>query len=481
MVSHVAVRSGLSWQSASLGLQVTLQLLVLALLARMLDPQAFGLVAASYIAIDLCQLLSEAGASAAVIHREQLDREFVGTAWSTSIAIGIFLFAVLALVSAPVSTFLNMADLQPVLVSLGGVFVLMGIARVPEALLQRELKFATLMKVNLTSQALGYALPAIVLALLGFGVWALVSATLLQWTIKTTLLCMITRGSYAPSFSSTALREMLAFGLGITKEKIWSYLIVQGDRFIIGRRLGADVLGQYHVMAVALLPSRYFGDVVDNVFFPVMARMREDRERLIATWLSLVTNCFVFMFGVGLFLATNGETIVRLAFGERWLAVTMVFQILCLGAGAQIVGRTGDSVNRALGQVHETARRKMVNALLFLPSAWFASSYGLVGVCFALLGIQIVNALLQTRLAWHGLGIAWHQAAPSIRRALTGTVSVLALNALFLWGAASLQPAWWLTLAASLLAHVMLALLLFWPLVRLWRSGSTLSNSHVGR
>ncbi|MEZ5563463.1 MAG: lipopolysaccharide biosynthesis protein [Gammaproteobacteria bacterium] len=469
MVSHAAVKSGLSWQSASLGIQVTLQLVVLALLARLLEPQAFGLVAASYIAIDLCQLLSEAGASAAVIHRQQLDRDFAGTAWSTSIAIGLFLFVVLALVSGPVSSFLAMADLQPVLIALGGVFVLMGTARVPEALLQRELRFSTLMKVNLTSQAFGYALPAIVLALLGFGVWALVAATLLQWTIKASLLCIITRGTYTPSFSSTALREMLAFGLGITKEKIWNYVIVQGDRFIIGRRLGTEVLGQYYVMAVALLPSRYFGDLIDNVFFPVMARMRDDREKLITTWLSLITNCFVFMFGVGIFLAANGEAIVHLAFGERWLATTPVFQVLCLGAGFVMIIRISDALNRALGQVHQTANRKMLNALFFIPTVWIGSSYGLIGACIALVAMQLFNALLQFHLAWQGLDIKARHASTSLYRALMGTVIVLALNGALILAGSYLDMAEWVALGVSAPANLIAGALFFKPLIDLWR------------
>lgn len=480
-VSHTAIKSGLSWHSVSLGLQVTVQLLVLALLARLLDPQSFGLVAASYIAIDLCQLLSEAGASAAVIHRQELDRTFVGTAWFTSIAIGVVLFVVLALLSSPIADFLAIADLQPVLISLSGVFVLMGVARVPEALLQRELRFDTLMKVNLASQTIGYALPAVVLALLGFGVWALVVATLLQWTIKATLLCVLIRGSHAPQFSSAALREMLAFGLGITKEKIWNYVIVQGDRFIIGRRLGADVLGQYYVMAVALLPSRYFGDVIDNVFYPVMARIRDEREQLTTLWLSVVTNCFIFMFGVGIFLAANGDTVVRYAFGKSWIPSTLVFQVLCLGMGFQIVGRVGDSVNRALGRTHETARRKMVNALLFVPSIWFASAYGLVGVCAALVGIQLVNALQQSHLAWHELSITWPLAKASVRQMLVGTVSVLAINGLVLWGTAYLHLHWWIRLSTSLLAHTILALVLFWPLVRLWRTGDDVNVAKIAR
>jgi O-antigen/teichoic acid export membrane protein len=221
-------------------------------------------------------------------------------------------------------------------------------------------------------------------------------------------------------------------------------------------------------MAVALLPSRYFGDVMDNVFFPVMARMREDRARLADTWLNLVSNCFVFMFGVGVFLAANGEAIVRLAFGERWLDSAPVFQLLCLGAGFGIVGRLGDSANRALGQVHDTARRKMITALLFIPSAWFGSRYGLIGVCTALVAVQAINALMQARLACFGMGINFVQATGALRLAGIGSSSAVVLNGITFWSWSYLDLPWALKLAISLLTNVALALALFWPLVRLY-------------
>jgi PST family polysaccharide transporter len=326
------------------------------------------------------------------------------------------------------------------------------------------------MKINLSAQVVGYALPATVLALLGFGVWALVVAMLLQWGIKAGLLCLVTRGRHAPCYSAPALREMLSFGFGITKEKIWNYVIGQGDRFIIGRRLGAEALGQYHVMAVALLPTRYFGDVMDNVFFPVMARMRDDRARLASTWLDLVSNCFVFMFGVGVFLSANGEAIVRLAFGERWLESAPVFRILCLGAGFTIVTRLSDALNRALGQVHQTARRKMANAMIFVPVVWFGAGYGLTGVCVALVSMQVLNAVFQCQLACEGLGSSGGSAHLAIRRALSGAVVVFIVNGVILAATAYVEIREWLELLAAVSVNLIAGALFFKPLMTIWRN-----------
>lgn len=293
-------------------------------------------------------------------------------------------------------------------------------------------------------------------------------ATLLQWSIKAGLLCLITRGRHSPCYSAPALREMLSFGFGITKEKIWNYVIGQGDRFIIGRRLGAEALGQYHVMAVALLPTRYFGDVMDNVFFPVMARMRDNRAQLASTWLELVSNCFVFMFGMGVFLAVNGETIVRLVFSERWLESAAVFQILCLGAGFTIITRLSDAVNRALGQVHQTARRKMGNAMIFVPVVWFGAGYGLTGVCAALVLMQVLNAVLQCQLACEGLGVCGVSAHVAIRRALSGAALVVTVNGVILATATYVEIHAWLELLAAVAVNLGAGAVFFRPQMTLW-------------
>lgn len=471
MVSSATIKSSIAWHTSSLAFTVLMQLAVLALLARLLEPRAFGLVAAANIAIDLCQLLSEAGAGAAVIHRQELDRVFIGTAMTTSLVLGLLLFLALVALSVPISAFLAMPDLPVVLSSLGGVFVLVGLARVPEALLQRDFRFQTLMKINVGAQLLGYAAPAVALALLGFGVWALVAGTLLQWLLRVVFLCVAVRERIGIAFSRESLRDMLGYSLGVTKEKIWNYVVVQGDRFIIGRRLGVEVLGQYHVIAVAMLPGRYFGDVLDNVFFPMLARIRDNRPRLARTWVDLVSNSFLFMFGVGAFLAANGPVIVEFAFGHKWAAAAGAFSVLCLTSACVMIIRMSDCLNRAVGNTHETARRKLVNAVLFVPVVWLSSAFGLVGVCVALVGLQAFNGALQFHLAWRALGLDWPAVSAAVRRVALGCAAVVAVNALSMGGVryGGLAPG--LALLLSFLASLAVAAVLFGPLVRGWLSG----------
>jgi PST family polysaccharide transporter len=471
--SRKVVKAGLSWQTASVAIQALMQMVVLSALARLVEPAAFGLVAMANVAIAFGQLLSEAGAGSAVVQRQKpVDHAFISAAFMLSVGIGVVLFAAQAVLSPWLEAFFGMPGLQPVLITLGLVFVIMGAGRVCEALLQREMRFAVLMKINFTAQVLGYAVPAVVLALLGFGVWALVGATLLQTLLRTALYMVFTRHGFGVRTSWTDVREVAAFGIGATQTKFWVYIMGQGDHFIVGRRFDADALGQYQVMTqLAFMPGMHVGSILDAVFFPVASRLKGNPEKLRSVYLTLMSYSFVFMAGLGFYLAANAPLLVNLLLGERWLDAVPVFQVLCLGAGFRITIRVGDAVNRALGQVYAAARRKMFLAILFLLVVWFSVPYGLVVVSLAVVCFQALNALLASHLAWQEIGVAWATSRTALGRTLLGLMLLVALNSGFLLLAIWTSYSAWLIAVLSALAHVGIGLMFFLPLIRMWRGG----------
>ncbi|MCC5795685.1 MAG: lipopolysaccharide biosynthesis protein [Chromatiales bacterium] len=467
--SGKAIRSGLSWQTASVVVQALMQVIVLAVLARLLDPGDFGLAAVAAVAVTFGVLLSEAGTSSAVVQRYQpLDSAFISSAFLVSVAIGATLFVAQAFLAPTLEGFFGMPGLAPILVALGSVFVINGFSRVPEAMLQRELRFALLMKVNFAAQILGYAVPAVLLAWAGFGVWALVGGTLCQAFTKALLFFAVTRSAWGFRPSRAALWEVSTFGLGMTKIKFWNWVMQQGDRFIIGRRMDADALGQYQVIIqLARMPGQYIANVLDSVFFPVLARYQGKREQLVRTYLLLASNSYVFMLALGLFMAANGELLVRLLLGEQWLSSVPLFQVFCLAAGIRIFTRIGDMVNRALGQVYAASMRKMLLACLYLAAVWLTVPYGLLAVVIAVVSCQLVGALLISELAWRGIGIRFTEAASPLLRALLWSAALLILN-ITAWqllqrGAWSAGPA----LAGSVIVHAALAAFFLRPLLPL--------------
>lgn len=468
---HAVVKTGLSWQGASVVVQAATQVVVLAVLARLIEPGAFGLMAMAGVAIAFGQLLSEAGAAAAIVQRKDpLDGPFVGAAYTLSVGIGLVLFIGQAVLSKPLESFFGMRGLAGILVVLGAVFVFNSIARVPEAILQRELRFSALMKITLVAQILGYAVPAILLATAGFGVWALVAGTILQGILRMGLLLVVGRRGGEWVLSWAAIREVGTFGLAMTKIRFWNYVMEFGDRFIIGKRLDVEALGQYQVITqLARMPGQYLGNVLDAVFFPVMSRLQERREAMSRTYLELASSSYILMLGVGLYLAANGEIVVNIALGERWMAAVPLFQVICLGSGFRIMSRMGDVANRALGQVYAASIRKMILALVYIGAVLVAIPYGLLTVCIAVVACQLFGAVIISSLVWKGMGLRWREVRRPLGRSVLWSLALVTVNLGLVFGPLRDGLPAGAMLALSTVLHAVLGFIFLGPILRLWR------------
>lgn len=474
MFSLAAVKSALSWQTALVAIQALIQLILLTVLVRLLDPTAFGLVALANVAIAFGQLLSEAGAGPAVVQRQRpVDHSFVSAAFLLSVGIGA-VFVVLQVASAGwLERFFGVQGLKPVLIALSLVFLIVGSGRVCEALLQRDLKFQLLMKINVAAQVFGYAIPAILLAVAGYGVWALVAGTILQALLRTGLYIIVTRGGIGMRTSWPDVREVFLFGAGVTKLKLWHYVMQQGDRFVIGRHLGVNPVGQYQVSnQLACMPTVYLGYIVDAVFFPVLSRLNDEPDKRNRLFVLLMSYGFALMFGIGIFLAANGSAIVNIMLGERWVSATPVFQIIALGTGFRMLSCVGEIANRAVGQVFQAAMRKMILAIMFLTAVWFSAPYGLLTVCWAVIAVQFVGAILIGELAIRGVNLRWAEALPGLAVAGIGLCAVTVINGSLFLAERHIDLSPWTVLAVSIGANAAAALWFLSPLLRLWFQGN---------
>ncbi len=419
------IRHSVSWQSLTVGGQALTQCLVMAILARLLEPADFGLMAAAQVFVTFAQLICEGGFGAALVQRKELSATFTGAILVLASALGVFLCVTQWFFSGLIADAAGVGRLEEILPPLGLVFIFFSISKIPESLLQREMMFRPLARAILVSQVAGYALPAIMLAYLGFGVWALVIGSIAQTALRAGLLWSVMRKAISFKFSRKEVLDALRFGIGLTQIRFWNFLQLQGDRFIIGRQLGASNLGYYSLASqLAVLPSRYLGDVVETVLFPVLARRQERGDDLWNAYLDAVSVSTILMGTIAIFLIGNSESVVAIVLGEKWKVVAPLFAILCLSLPLRIITRLSDAVNRALAQLQPAANRKMMITIVFLLSIWIAAPMGVEAIAWTIVGMQIVSACVISQLAWVG---ARQKGARNIRWiAISRTVSWVA-------------------------------------------------------
>jgi PST family polysaccharide transporter len=261
---------------------------------------------------------------------------------------------------------------------------------------------------DIVAYALGYGVVGVGLALLGWGVWALVAAQLSQVTIRTVILLraapplLVARPTW-PSFL-----ELMEYGVGQSISRLAAILANQADNLVVGRWLGAVALGLYsRAYQLMSVPTSLLGDVLDKVLFPTMSRVQDDPRRLASAYLQGVACVGLITLPLGVVGAVLAPDLVAVAFGSRWEALVPPFQVLALGMMFRMSSRMSESLARATGKVYRRAWRQGLYAGLVFLGAWVGRRWGVTGVAIGVLLALFLNYLVMAQLSLSVGRISW--------------------------------------------------------------------------
>jgi O-antigen/teichoic acid export membrane protein len=458
----------MSWQGMSLLIQAVTQFGVIAILARFLSASEFGLVAAANIAVTFVQFLAEGGLGAAIVRKHDLSHTYVGSALAVSVLIGLVSCAALVVVAVPFQKFYDMDSLAIVVMVLGVGSLLTGMSGVLEGLLQREMRFNSLFVANAVGWIVAYAVPAILLAMAGFGVWSIVIATLARSVVKAAILSVQCRSNLRLQWDGSVVGELARFGFGMTQFRFWSWSTAQAVPFVIGFMFGQERLGQFYLASqLAILPSQHLASVVSAVYVPILSRSISDLQAAATQLITVLTILFIPVTVIGLLLAVNSEFVINLALGAGWSAAVAPFAILSVGSGIRACLQIADVVNIVRGDVYALANRKAVCMGVMLVCLFVTQSYGLAGAAMSVLaghtlmfivtspliivGLQIHRTLLVSFIVRNGLALGlfllvdivlWRMLAVDAVSTTTGLVVSLAVNIVAMIPVAALMVPW---------------------------------------
>lgn len=398
------------WTASSNGLNAVLKVVVLIVLARLLSPAEFGIVSAALIVIGFSAIFSQLGLGPALVQRTQLEPRHISTAFAASVIIGLLLAGVLWVTAPAVARFFHMENSVEVLRALAWIFPIKGLSGVAECLVQRELKFRWLATRDVLSYGLGYGLVGIVLAWNGWGVWSLVVAQMTQTVLNTAILLSVRPPALRPLPSRRAFVELMNFGAGFTAARVANFMANQGDNLVVGRVLGPQALGiytrAYQLMAV---PTTLFGDVLDRVLFPTMAKVQNDPPRLAGAYLQAVASIALVMLPIGVVMTVLAPEVVVTLLGPKWVEVIPPFQVFAIGLLFRTSYKMSDSISRATGAVYRRAWRQAIYASLVFVGAWVGSRWGVTGVSIGVLASLLINFFLMADLSLTVAHTTWRR------------------------------------------------------------------------
>jgi len=422
---------GVLWAIAAYAGNKIITVLTTVILARILVPSDFGLLALATLTVGILGVARDLGLGATLIVRQELDDRAKGTILTLMTLGGLVVAVAAALLSPVAAAAFREPRLGPVLVALSAVIVLWNIGWFYEAILQRELAFQRRFVAQIVL-AVTNAAVAVPLALAGAGVWSLVVGQVVSGVLWLATLVTLAPYRVRPTFDRRIAIDAFRTGRGFLAQGGIAFVQHNLDYVAVGRFLGPTALGFYS-MAYRLgeLPYLAIADPVAKVTFPDFAQKRHRGEDITEGFLVTLRLIALTTVPLGILLSGAATPFVEVVLGDKWTPMIATLAVFGLWAAVQPALATVSWVLNSIGDAGVLAKATGIITVPLLAGVVFAATLGTVeAVAWAVLA-QVACSL--PIIAWL---VSWRAGIP-LRRQLRAVAPVY-VAALPAWGMARL-------------------------------------------
>ncbi len=355
------------------------------LLARLLTPEDYGLMAIVMVVVGFIGFFNEIGLGSAIKQRLEISQQQLNGCFTLALLISVALYLAVYLASPAIAGYYGHEVLTDVLRFIALSFIIGAAATVPDALIAREMRFKLYAGIEFAMILLQCAL-TLLLAALGYEVWALAWGFVASQAFKT--LCIVYFSQWRPSrFGNVAAAgSLVRFGATVTYSRLTWYFYNNAQTLIIGKVLNAQALGVYSMAAtLATLPTSHITSLVIQIASPLFSKLQLEPERLDNALCRLSSGIALLGFPVMAGMALTADQLVPVLLGPNWLEAVLPLQILCILGLFKSVDPLITQAFISVGKANITARYTSLCAVVLPLSvfigAWF---YGLVGVAVAM-------------------------------------------------------------------------------------------------
>lgn len=361
---------GLIWVTGSTVANSILRVVFVGVLARILTPEDFGLMATGMLIIKFSEVVAQMGVGPALIQKKELTDDHLNVGFTLSLLLGIALCAFFLLINPFLADFFNMKGLRRILDYLCFAIPVRMVAQVSYSMIQRDMLFKKLAMVDVVSYIAGYGFFGILFALNDFGVMSLVYAVIIQSVLNSVLLILINPHRVKLMLDRVYVKELLSFGVGFTLGTIFNFFARNGDTIIISRYIGSAQLGIYDRAYVLMnVANNIVGKAIGTVMFSAFSKLQNEESNRNDLFLRSMSFSFGFLLPVTSFTYIFAEEIVLVLLGNQWLSTVVPFQILCLFLVFRVVYKVCGSFLKGLGFVFAHSTMQFVYmAMIFLGS-----------------------------------------------------------------------------------------------------------------
>ena len=396
-------------------------------LARLLTPEDFGLVAMVTAVTGFLSMFKDMGLSMVTVQREEISQAQISALFWINAALGLVITVALAALSWGLAWFYQQPEVMGVAIVLALSFMVDGLTVQHEALMRRQMRYRALAIAEVVSVAAGVA-AAVILAWQGFSYWALVANLVVFSAVNLVAIWIACPWRPAAPGRTDQMWELLRFGANITGFSFVNYFARNLDDVLIGRFHGANELGLYQkAYEILMVPITQINRPASRVAIPALSRLADDESRYRRAYLRILEKLLLVTMPVGALLILASDWVVLVILGDQWVDAALIFAALGVSIFAQAIGNTTGWLFISQDRTDEMFRWGFIGAGTALFSFVIGLPWGALGVAVA---YSAVGVLVRTpwllwfvgrrgpvmtldfyRVAWPGLVAALGSAA----------------------------------------------------------------------
>lgn len=367
---------GVFWIAIAKYSGIVIQLLITAILARLISPAAFGTIAVALVVLYFLNIFADIGIGPAVVQYKQLTKDHLNSLFTLSIYLGGILSLLLYMLSGTISFYYTDQTLEPVCQMMVFVIFFNSLNVVPNALMRRDKRFRIIALYTVSFQILSGCI-AVWGAFHGWGIYALMVSPIL-----TAIGVFCVNYCYYPlrlvlRMDNAAVKLISSFSIFQFAFSFINYFSRNLDKLIIGKYLSMEQLGyydkSYHLM---LLPVQNVTFVVEPVLHPIFSTLQNNKQELSDKNIKLSRIMSNISFPIGLILFFCGGELIKIVYGSKWDAAIPTFQILALSLPMQMILSTSGAIYQAAGKTKHMFYNGILNTSVTVVGFLIAAIWG---------------------------------------------------------------------------------------------------------
>ncbi len=337
------------------------------LLSRLLSPAEFGIIAVILIFINISNVFVDSGFASALIRKTEATKSDYSTVFFYNISLSLLFFILIIIGSPWIASYFDMPNIEKYLIVASLTLPINALANVQRAYQSKVMNFKIQSIITLVT-ALAGGISAVILALLDYGVWALVAQYLVKAITQTLCYWGLGKWNLLGRISKTSLKEFWDFGSKLLATRLIEQIYKNLFTFVIGKVYGANELGYYNrAYAWTNMFTIAFTNMVSKVSYTASSAVKDDQKRIKGVYQKFVKTTMLISFTVMFCLAACSESAVVFLLGEKWLPAVKLLQILCFIEVLTPLNTLNVNILTVCNKTNLVLRNEILKKILVIP------------------------------------------------------------------------------------------------------------------